>query len=200
MEQLWRVFGSAAVGLLALVPVGAAVVCVLAWVRARRMRRRDAWLSALLDVALVAAFLPVLYLVFVPVPGLEGRMMISLAPGAGIVPIFGGDGGTPARSALMQALGNIALLAPLAALVPLRISRLRSVPKVVLAALLLSVGIECAQWLLQLGRVSATDDVLLNTFGAALGASATRHWWKPRRAQKTIDQVRGAESPTALLR
>jgi hypothetical protein len=177
MEQLWRVFGTRTVLLLAAVPVAVLAAWGLAAWRARTVGRRVAWTRSALDIGLVLAALPVLYLVFVPVPGLSGRTMVSLVPGAQIAPIFGADGGTPASSALVQAAGNMLLLVPIAVLAPLRIRWLRSVRRVVIAAAAVSAGIECGQVLLQIGRVGATDDVLLNTFGAALAAWATRRWW-----------------------
>lgn len=177
MEQLWRTFGNVLVVLVVIVPVLALAAWGLAVVRGKLVPRRTAWVSSLLDAAMLLALLPVLYLVFVPIPGLENRTMISLVPGAEILPVFGGEGTTPAGSALVQALGNLLLLAPLAALVPLRVRRLRSVLRVVVAALLMSVAIECAQAVLHVGRASTTDDVLLNTAGAALGALLSRRWW-----------------------
>jgi glycopeptide antibiotics resistance protein len=196
MEQLWRVFGARALLLLALVPVAAVVAWGLAAWRTRTMERRGAWLRSVIDVGMVLAVMPVLYLVFVPVPGLSGRTMISLVPGAEIAPIFGGQGGTPAASALVQAVGNLLLLAPVAVLAPLRIRRLRSVRRVMLTVFVVSVAIECAQVVGHVGRVGAVDDVLLNTAGATLAAWATRPWWtripahtlpRPERSGASLD-------------
>jgi hypothetical protein len=134
VQQLWRTLGSA----LPLLAVGASDAAQAAWAlatrRARRMPRGRAWVSAVLDAALVLSVLPVLYLVLVPIPGLGGRTMTSLVPGAEIAPLFGEGGATAAESALWQILGNLVLFMPLGALAPLRLRSLRSVPRVLVAA------------------------------------------------------------------
>jgi VanZ like protein len=189
MDQLWRVFGARA--LLLLVPAAAVAVWGLAAWRTRTVGRRVAWLRSVLDVGLVLAVVPVPCLVFVPFPGLPDRTMISLVPGSEIAPIFGGEGGTPASSALVQAVGNLLLLVPVAVLAPLRIRSLRSVSRVLLVIFVVSVVIECAQVLGHIGRVGAVDDVLLNTAGATLAAWATRPWWtrvpadRPQRPERS---------------
>lgn len=43
-----------------------------------------------------------------------------------------------------------------------------------MAALIVSIIIETRLFLIHAGRVSSVDDVLLNTLGAALGATLTR--------------------------
>jgi hypothetical protein len=175
MQQLWRVFGDLVPAMLVLVPLATLAAWGLATWRGHRMPRRAAWRLSLLDVGVVLAVLPVLYLVAVPIYGLD-RSMSSLAPGAEMSKVF--QGGTSGMSAVAQVAGNLILFLPLGALVPLRVRRLCSVAKVLLAAMLLSVAVETAQWVLQVGRVSATDDVILNTVGAVVGAWITRRWWR----------------------
>jgi hypothetical protein len=174
VQQLARFFGE-------LVPA-AIVALPLAllswWGLSRRRRRRTtepaARRSAALDVAIVLSALPVLYLVLIPVPN-PGHDLVSLRPGAQILELI--DPVTSSQTLLWQLIGNVLLLAPLAALVPLRVRRLRSLARVTAAALLTSTSIEFVQWLMETGRVSATDDVILNTLGGTLGALLTRHWW-----------------------
>jgi glycopeptide antibiotics resistance protein len=56
------------------------------------------------------------------------------------------------------------------------------VPAVVaLVAAGLSVVVEVLQFVLQLGRVSSVDDVLINALGAALASLLSVRWWRARR-------------------
>ncbi|MDX3385650.1 VanZ family protein [Streptomyces niveiscabiei] len=63
---------------------------------------------------------------------------------------------------------------------PIRSRRSRTLGRVAAIAALLSTAVEITQYALAVGRVSSTDDVLLNTAGAVVGALLTRNWWRPR--------------------
>jgi glycopeptide antibiotics resistance protein len=79
---------------------------------------------------------------------------------------------------LRNTLGNIALFIPLGILLPLVSSRCRSLKRVLLLALGLSVSIEAIQFALRFvgnPRAVDIDDVLLNTFGACLGLAVYRY-------------------------
>jgi glycopeptide antibiotics resistance protein len=79
---------------------------------------------------------------------------------------------------LRNTLGNIALFLPLGILLPLVTNRFRSLLKVMLVALGLSLGIETIQFVLRfVGSLRAVDidDVLLNTLGAGLGFAIYRY-------------------------
>ncbi len=119
---------------------------------------------------LLIAFL-VLCLVTMPV-GDSGESTLDLVPGADITAAFADDG------SLWQVIGNVLLLSPLGALLPLRMRRLRTLLRVALAALIASVLVEGTQYLIHTGRVTSTDDVLLNTAGATLGAALSRRGWR----------------------
>lgn len=177
MQQLLRMFGDLLPALMFLVPLAGVLVWILG-TRRRRRGHKSAWTSSVIDTVLALDLLSVVYLVFIPVAGLH-RRMISLTPGTEIVSAFSGGAG------LWQALGNVVLLVPLGALLPLRVVRLRSLIRVLLAALLVSACLEIAQGVLPTGRVSAIDDVILNTAGAVLGAVVTWRWW--RRSSLAID-------------
>lgn len=76
------------------------------------------------------------------------------------------------RLCVQNIVGNILLFLPLGGLLPLVSKNFRSLKKVMLVALISSVGIEVAQLLFGLlgsVRSSDIDDVLLNTMGAFLG-------------------------------
>ncbi len=120
------------------------------------------------------SLLPVLYLVFMPVPG--GRGVISLMPGAAASSVFGG--GTAGGSTLVQLIGNALLLLPAGALAALRWPWCRRVGRMTLVSLGVAAAIEVVQWVLDVGRVSATDDVILNACGAIAGMMLVRPWWK----------------------
>ncbi|GAB3578120.1 VanZ family protein [Amycolatopsis endophytica] len=138
----------------------------------RRRRTRPTWIAAStagIDVGAVLLAALVLALTMIPVAG-GHTSSLHLVPGSDIVTEFADDG------ALWQIAGNLVLLAPLGALVPLRVTRLHSVARVAWAAFVASGAIELTQFVLHVGRVTSTDDVLLNTLGAAAGATLSCGW------------------------
>ncbi|WP_410637402.1 VanZ family protein [Amycolatopsis sp. lyj-346] len=143
---------------------------LLAARRRRRMAARRASATAAVDCAgLLVAFL-VFCLVTMPVGG-SAESTLDLVPGADVAAALSSDG------SLWQVIGNVLLLCPLGALLPLRIRRLRALPRIALAALAASVLVEGTQYLIHTGRVTSADDVLLNTAGATLGAALSRRGW-----------------------
>ena len=73
---------------------------------------------------------------------------------------------------LRNTLGNVALFMPLGILLPLVDTRFRSLKRVLLLVLCLSLTIETLQFALRFvgnPRAVDIDDVLLNTLGACLG-------------------------------
>lgn len=76
--------------------------------------------------------------------------------------------GWTSETAMLQLVGNLTLLAPLAALAVLRWPGLAAPRRLVAAAALAAVGIEFLQWMLPLGRVVSPVDALLNATGAVL--------------------------------
>ncbi|RSM34707.1 VanZ family protein [Amycolatopsis balhimycina DSM 5908] len=171
MDALLRAFWG-------MIPVSAIALpyALLGWplLAARRRRRlpaRYATASAGVDCAVFFAAFLVFFLVTMPVGDSAGSTL-DLVPGADITAAFSSDG------SLWQVVGNVLLLSPLGALLPLRIRRLRALPRVALAALIASVLVEGTQYLIHDGRVTSTDDVLLNAAGAALGAALSRRGWR----------------------
>jgi hypothetical protein len=148
---------------------------LIAWplVAARRRRRLPArYATATAGVDSAAFFIAFLVLCLVTMPvGTSRESTLDLVPGADLTAAFG-DG------SLWQVIGNLLLLCPLGALLPLRVRRLRTLPRIALAALAASVLVEGTQYLIHTGRVTSADDVLLNTAGATLGAAFSRRGWR----------------------
>jgi glycopeptide antibiotics resistance protein len=117
------------------------------------------------------AYLPVA-VVLTMTPARGGEIPPNLVPLAGIVATFR-DGGL--AFGVVQLVGNLLLLLPLGALLPVALpgARLRDA---VLVALAVSLTIELVQWRVAAGRMADVDDVWLNTVGAALGWLASRSW------------------------
>ncbi|WP_170837505.1 VanZ family protein [Actinopolyspora xinjiangensis] len=132
-------------------------------------------------MAVVLFCLPVAYLVLSPTYGAPSQ--VSLHPGAELVSVLDGvrRGDT---AAVVQLAANTVLMLPLGVLLPLRFRWARSVARIASMAVTASLVVEFAQYFLAVGRVTSTDDVILNTLGAVLGAWAARVWWKRRLISK----------------
>jgi hypothetical protein len=76
--------------------------------------------------------------------------------------------GLDSRATVLQLLGNLLLLAPLAAVAVLRWPALRRPAVLVAAAVAAGAAVETLQWMLPLGRVVSPLDALLNAAGAVV--------------------------------
>jgi hypothetical protein len=76
--------------------------------------------------------------------------------------------GLDSRTTVLQLLGNLLLLTPLAAVAVLRWPALCRPALLVPAALAAGAAIEVLQWVLPLGRVVSPVDALLNAAGAVV--------------------------------
>jgi hypothetical protein len=124
-----------------------------------------------LNVALAASVVTILA---ITLPPTRGDHEIHRRPFADIVDAFS----PPLHPVLVvNVLGNLALFAPLGAVLRLRNVALRNVA---VAGFLLSSLVELAQLAIP-GRTTAVDDVICNTAGAVLGYLAMRwtlSWWR----------------------
>ncbi|MFD9888379.1 VanZ family protein [Amycolatopsis sp. NPDC059027] len=184
MAELLHVFGD-------MIPLSILALCyaffawpVLTAHRARIGPRRHASATAALDVTLCTFGALVLRLATMQV-GTSHESILNLAPGTDLVETFS------CGSAFWQTTGNLLLLVPLGALLPLRVPALRSLLRVMCTAMATSTAIEGTQYLIHVGRVTSTDDVILNTVGATLGAALTRRAWR------VLDRL-GAPEPAAI--
>ncbi|MFC4043827.1 VanZ family protein [Dactylosporangium siamense] len=116
-------------------------------------------------VASVSGTLPWIWMILTPS---SADRRIQLDPVAGLGGVLSGGFGT----ATVQIVGNLLVFAAFGAFAPLR-WRLR-LWQVLLLAALGSATVEVLQYVLDLGRVSATDDILINTLGAGLAYGAGR--------------------------
>lgn len=151
-----------------LLPTGLAACALSALLRRGRAPRVNPS-DPMIDGALVFAALSVAFLVGTPQPG----------PSSPVGPGPGTDLATALSAApdnllpWVQLGGNLMLLLPLGMLAPLRLGWFQHIGRAALSGLLLSCGIEIAQFFLIPGRVASTDDIVLNTTGAAVGALLT---------------------------
>ncbi|GAB3744932.1 hypothetical protein GCM10027598_80480 [Amycolatopsis oliviviridis] len=168
MGWWWQAFSEAAPWSLLAAAAGAGVAEFVARLRGKRRRA----FVVVLDFALLASLFAVLLIVFVPAPTVGRGSSVSLHLLADVLPVFSDH----PDLALVQLAGNVFLLAPLAALSPVRFGWARPVPRIVFTAFVASVSIECLQVWQGAGRVGSLDDVLCNTAGAALAAWCGSRW------------------------
>jgi hypothetical protein len=147
---------------IALIPVGLLVAALLAGRSMRRgTPRRDAWVRAFAEVGMVLGTLPWLWMILTPTPAPRELRPVPLLDIARLI-------SEDLSFAFVQVVGNLLVFAAFGLLAPLRWG-LR--PAVVLAlAVAGSAVAETLQWVLNLGRVTSVDDVLLNGGGAGLAA------------------------------
>lgn len=141
---------------------------------------RSSWLGVPLalrvsavDAVLLYSWVLVVYLVASPQPNVHSDL--KWVPGTDLLCAIQASPGDVWP--WLQLLGNLGLLFPLGALLPLRTSRLAAFRNLALGALVLSGTIEVLQFTTAIGRVASADDVLLNTAGAVLGGLFSRPWW-----------------------
>ena len=113
-----------------------------------------------LDAALLLAALAVAWLTLTPAGG------SGWAWGAPLTELRWYATGLDSETTVLQLVGNLLLLVPLAVLVVLRRPRLGTPPRLAALAVAAGAGIELLQWALPLGRVVSPVDAALNATGA----------------------------------
>ncbi len=143
------------------------------WRVRRGMSAEQAWRRSLAETGIVVGTLPWTWMALTP---MDGQAHIAMTPLVDLANQLTG----PPGEAFYQIVANLAFLLPFGALLPLRWSRLGNLWFIGLIAAGYSAAIEVLQFLLDLGRVSSIDDVLINAVGAVIGAALTRRRWSPR--------------------
>lgn len=163
------------VTLLVGVPLGALAVALLVRARVRSGWSRSwALRASISEIGMLVGTAPWLWMILTPTGGAGGLQLVPLRDLIDV--LRGGD-------TLVQLVGNLLAFAAVGFFLPmrLRLARAAWVPAVVaLAAAGLSVVVETLQFVLQLGRVSSIDDVLINALGAALASLLSMRWWRSR--------------------
>ena len=167
-QGVWHAWGGVILGSAAGLPVAAALAWALARLRPDRPAR-----FAVAEVFGVACTVPWLWMILTPDPA--GTRRVSLVPLRDLFTLA-------PRDLLVQVGGNLLVFAAAGLLAPVRWPV--GAGAVLGAAAGASALVEALQFVLDLGRVSSVDDVLLNAAGAGLAALASRHWWR-RRARPT---------------
>ncbi|WP_147136615.1 VanZ family protein [Stackebrandtia albiflava] len=166
MATLWERWGVVLTVTALALPVAAGVAAA-----ATRRRRRlgeptaVAWYRSCCEVGAVVGTVPWLWMVFTPADGPGGHRLVPLVD---LVEVIGRDVG----DAVVQIGGNLAVFAAagFAAAARWRVP----VRWIGVAALCAASAIEAAQAVLDIGRVSSVDDVLLNVCGALIAARLGR--------------------------
>ncbi len=131
-----------------------------------------------LDAALLLAALAVAWLTLTPAGG------SGWAWGAPLTELRWYATGLDSEATVLQLVGNLALLVPLAVLAVLRRPRLGTPPRLAALAVAAGAGIELLQWALPLGRVVSPVDAALNATGAvAAGLVVALATGRPARRQ-----------------
>jgi hypothetical protein len=173
--MVWRSWGHVIVATILALPATALAVAALArWRVSRGWARSEATRRSVGEVGAIAGTAPWLWMVFTPT---SGERHVVLVPLRDLVELAAG---ARPSTVIVQVGGNLLVLAALGAFLPMRSATLARAPRVVLVAAGTSALIELLQYVLDLGRVSSVDDVILNVTGAVIGATLTRRWWATR--------------------
>jgi glycopeptide antibiotics resistance protein len=155
--------------LLALPVMVVTAAVLVRWRTSRGGARRVAFRRSLAEVGVVAGTLPWLWMVLAP--GTGGRR-VALVPFRDLVDLFRAGPAT----VVVQVGGNLLVLAAFGAFLPMRFAVLDRLWRVGVVSAAAAVTLEVLQYVLDLGRVTSVDDVLVNTTGAVVAALLTRRW------------------------
>ncbi|GAA3442934.1 VanZ family protein [Planomonospora venezuelensis] len=178
MGQAWHVWGDVVIAAVLAVPLAVLAAVLLSRRRSRAGHPSPARTAAA-DVAVAAGTAPWIWMILTP----------GTAGGVNLVPLVDLSDQLSLMSpggAFVQVGGNLLVFAALGAMLPVRSPRLASPGRVAAVAAAASLTVETLQYLLDLGRVSSVDDVILNTAGAVLAAFVTRRWWARSIAAGTV--------------
>ncbi|EWM13247.1 VanZ family protein [Kutzneria sp. 744] len=170
MLRDWHAWFGTFTGVVALTVLALPVAALMVWLLTLRGKLLR---MALAEVGLVYGTVPGVWLILLP-GGPAGSNRVSLIPLRDLSAVLAAGPST----AVAQVVGNLLVFAALGFFAPIRFSALACAPRILALGAGCSVFVETLQYVLQLGRVSSVDDVLLNAAGALLAALASRHWWR----------------------
>jgi glycopeptide antibiotics resistance protein len=129
--------------------------------------------TAVAEVGMIAGTAPWLWMILTPLP--EPRQL-HLVPLVDLWHQF-----QHPLAMFFQVVGNLLVFSAFGFLAPVRwpVGPLW----VVAVAASSSAVVETLQWVLNLGRVTSVDDVIVNAVGAGLACLASRRWWAAHETQ-----------------
>ncbi|MGM7645991.1 VanZ family protein [Nocardia sp. JW2] len=164
MGRVWEAWGPVLVAWGIGVTAIPLIVALLLWWRARAgIERPIALLRSLTEVGIVAGTLPWVWMILTPTGGTRTVSVVPLRDLAATLRELSFD-------TVVQIGANTAMFVPLGFLLPLRFPRFAGTWRMLVVGAALSATLELAQYVLNIGRVSSVDDVLMNAVGAAIGA------------------------------
>ncbi|MEU8132814.1 VanZ family protein [Streptodolium elevatio] len=168
MRQVWESWGGVLLVWGAVIPLVAGA-CVLG-VRLRVRQGRDpaeALRFTAAEAGIAAGTLPWVWMILTPAYGERAVSAVPLRDLAATLT------STPV-DAFVQVGANLVVFVPLGFFLPMRWPGFAGVPRMALLGAVVSGLLETGQYVLDMGRVSSVDDVLMNTAGAAVGAYLAR--------------------------
>ncbi|MEV0246165.1 VanZ family protein [Nocardia sp. NPDC050712] len=168
VRQVWDSWGGVlTVWALAVPMLIAGAALVFRW-RVRHGRSPEQALRhTAAEAGILGATLPWVWMILTPA---DGERHVILVP---LLDLFETITEASANT-VVQVTANTVLFLPLGFLLPLRFPRWSGVLRMTLLGAALSATLEIAQYVLDLGRYSSIDDVLMNAAGAGLGAVLAR--------------------------
>ncbi|MBW0274037.1 hypothetical protein ATM97_32490 [Nocardia sp. MH4] len=184
MGSVWTSWGHVLIAWTVAVPVLTAATALLVTRRLHAgLPRRLALRRSIAEVGIVGATLPWVWMILTPATGTRA---VSLMPLRDLLDTLGAAPGT----AFVQVGANLMVFLPLGFLLPLRFPRMSGVARMTAVGAVVSTALEILQYILDLGRVTSVDDVLLNAVGAGLGAwSAAVHVARRESGASRSDRV-----------
>ncbi|MEV6769131.1 VanZ family protein [Nocardia sp. NPDC051030] len=168
MQQVWDSWGNVLMVWALSVPLVTIGAILLVRHRIRRGRpRSEAIRWTVAEAGLLLGTLPWIWMILTPT---SGHRRVILVPFQDLYATVS----EASFNSLVQIAANTLLFVPLGLLLPLRFSRCAGILRMALIGAAISTCLETAQYVLDLGRFSSIDDVIMNATGAALGASLTR--------------------------
>lgn len=174
MGQVWHDWGAVLLATLVALPVAVLLTMLLAG-RRDAASRAEAWRRSVAEVGGVVGTLPWVWMTLTPRVAPRELKLVPLRDLVDLVQVG------PPSFVVVQVVGNLLVFAALGFFAPVRFAALAGVGRLFLLGAAGSVLVESLQYLLDLGRVSSVDDVLLNAAGAALAGLLSRPWWAGRR-------------------
>ncbi|WP_416150073.1 VanZ family protein [Salipaludibacillus sp. HK11] len=169
MEQLWRAFSGVLPLFLVIIPI----VIIIGWLFYRKAikngsDKKNALLFLILHILFVLSIIGVIMVTLLPRPHMDGRSL-QLVPFVSSLDLLIKS---VHYTVPIRLLGfNIILFIPFGILLVLILKPMSKViMKTTLIGMMFSIIIEISQFLLNIGRVSNIDDVILNTLRAFMGA------------------------------